>query len=378
MKSHGAPTFSELTTFRVGGPVGSFMQVHSAEALADAVANADKEGTPVLVIGGGSNILAGDKGFDGLVIQDARYEITQLEEDSCGGATVKVSAGTPWDTFVHYAIDHEWMGVEALSGIPGSVGAAPVQNIGAYGQEVSESLASVHVFDRLTKQNRTLAAADLKLAYRDSVLKQSRLNPIIGGGRTWGPSGRWIVLEAQFHMRLASLSAPIRYQELAGHLGVKVGQRAPSIDVREAVLELRQRKGMVLDHSDHDTWSAGSFFTNPILAEDEAAHLPEDAPRFPVENHQLNNNINTENPIVEGFVKTSAAWLIAGAGFEKGFGLDKHAKATLSRKHILALTNRGHASATDILQLAETIQQKVKDQYGILLEPEPVLVGCSL
>lgn len=378
MKAAHKTTLAELTTFRVGGAVDSFLQVHSAEALIDAVAHADQEGIPVLVIGGGSNILAGDEAFEGLVIQDMRRDIALVEESGCTGAVVNVTGGTPWDAFVHYAVDHEWMGVEALSGIPGTVGAAPVQNIGAYGQEVSQTLASVQVYDRLTGQRRTLAAADLKLAYRDSILKQSRVNPIVGGGRSWDMTGRWIVLDVQFQMRLASLSAPIRYQELAGHLDVKIGHRVPSDLVREAVLELRAKKGMVLNALDHDTWSAGSFFTNPILAADEAEHLPEDAPRFPVEDHQLNSNISTDSPVIEGFVKTSAAWLIKQAGFERGFALSKHAKASVSHKHLLALTNRGHATAAEIIELAQTIRDRVQEQSGILLEPEPVLVGCKL
>lgn len=365
------PNLSDLTTLRVGGPIRRFERVGTARDLAEAVKSGDRNGEPVLVLGGGSNLLAGDGTFGGLVVQDSRETITEVDSSSCGGTTLRVSAGTNWDDLVSYAVDHALMGVEALAGIPGTVGAAPVQNIGAYGQEVAETLAAVQVFDRFTGRPRRFARADLRLGYRTSILKRSREDAGVGGGQMWGPTGRWVVLEAEFHFRHATLSAPIRYRELATKLGVEVGDRAPSFEVREAVLDLRRSKGMVLNLEDHDTWSAGSFFTNPIISLDQAAGLPAEAPRFPLEAG------SATGPAVP-MVKTSAAWLISQAGFERGYRVHPQAPAALSTKHVLALTNRGGASARDVLELARKVQDGVASRFEIVLEPEPVLVNCQL
>ncbi|WP_350257962.1 UDP-N-acetylmuramate dehydrogenase [Scrofimicrobium sp. R131] len=364
---------AELTTFRIGGPAGSLVDVNGPQELAEAVRTADREGQPVLVLGGGSNLLVADEGFPGVVIRDLSQDIAVVDSSGCGGNSVRVSAGTNWDDFSAYCVQQDWMGVEALAGIPGTVGAAPVQNIGAYGQEVAETLASVRVLDRLTGRIEQLALFDLHLGYRDSVLKRSLVSERAGGGRLWGPTGRWVVLEAEFQLRNASLSSPVRYRELADHLGINLGERAPSARVREAVLDLRRSKGMVLDPSDHDTWSAGSFFTNPIV--DEAVELPADAPRFPVEQRSLVNSIAGKAPVVPGLVKLSAAWLIAHAGFSKGYPAG--APASLSTKHVLALTNRGGAKATDVMALATEIQRRVADKFGVQLVPEPVLVSMK-
>ncbi|QDB80273.1 UDP-N-acetylmuramate dehydrogenase [Georgenia sp. 311] len=370
------PTLADLTTLRVGGPVGRLVDTDTEADLVAAVQAADDEGTPLLVLGGGSNLLASDDVFPGVVVRDRRRGIERREQYACAGAFVAVPAGQPWDEVVATAVEEGWRGIEALSGIPGSTGATPVQNVGAYGQEVADTLETVRVYDRLTRRVRSLVASELGLGYRTSVLKRSLTDPAAGGGRTWGPTGRYVVLEVGFQLALGTSSAPVRYAELARTLGVGLGERAPAARVREAVLELRRGKGMVLDDADHDTWSAGSFFTNPILTTEQAdTLLPADAPRFPVEDRSR-PSLGGEPRTVEGLVKTSAAWLISRAGFERGYGDPE--RAALSGKHVLALTNRGRASAADILGLAAHIRDAVRDRFGIALVPEPVVVGLDL
>jgi UDP-N-acetylmuramate dehydrogenase len=254
-----------------------------------------------------------------------------------------VEAGEDWDAFVARAVDSEWIGVEALSGIPGTVGAVPIQNVGAYGQEVSETIAQVHVYDRVDRRTRTMAAADCGFGYRTSAFKQT--------------PGRYVVGAVTFQFKLGDLGAPVQYAELARSLDLETGQRTASARVRDAVLALRTSKGMVLDPDDHDTWSAGSFFTNPFV---EPAALPEGAPAFP-------------QP--DGTVKTSAAWLIERAGFSRGHG---EGAVRLSAKHTLALTNRGGATTEQLLDLAREVRAGVQTAFGITLAPEPTLVGCSL
>lgn len=373
-------TLAQLTTLRVGGPAARIQDVLGPQELAQAVKEADAEELPVLVLGGGSNLVAADGTFPGVVIRDRSDAMSLVESSGCGGNSVRVAAGVNWDEFVAFCVENDWMGVEALSGIPGSVGAAPIQNIGAYGQEVAETLASVSALDRLTGRVVHLPLFDLHLGYRNSIIKRSLYQERAGGGRTWGPTGRWVVLEVEFQFRNASLSSPIRYAELARKLDVELGQRVPSAEVRQAVLELRRGKGMVLDPSDHDTWSAGSFFTNPILEEGGQVDrlLPEGAPRFPVENRSLVNSIRGEAPSVPGRVKTSAAWLISQAGFPKGYRVSPESNASLSTKHVLAITNRGGATTAEIMELARTVQAGVKEKFGVTLVPEPVLEGLSL
>ena len=371
-----ATALAELTTLRVGGPVGRYVEAAGEAELIDVVRQADAEGRPLLVIGGGSNILAADAGFDGVVVRDARAEVELVSDDACGGVQITATAGTTWDDLVRRAIASHWGGFAALSGIPGTVGAAPVQNIGAYGTEVAELLASVRAWDRAAGRTVHLPLSELRLAYRDSALKRSLTDPDVGAGRTWGPTGRWVVLSATFHVRQASLSAPIAYRQLAGALGVDMGARVDAREVREAVLALRRSKGMVLDADDHDTWSAGSFFTNPILTRAAAAALPEDAPRFPVTDHTRVVAGVQDAPVVDGLVKTSAAWLIDHAGFPKGFAAPgAHGRARLSTRHVLALTNRGGATAADVAALRDTIVAGVRERFGITLVPEPVAVG---
>ncbi|MBB5472330.1 UDP-N-acetylmuramate dehydrogenase [Cellulomonas hominis] len=354
-------TFSQLTTLGVGGPVADYVETTSEADLIEAVRTADDAGTPLLVLGGGSNLLVSDAGFDGTVVRDVRRDLTTPDHSACAGVTVTVVAGTPWDDVVAHAAAHRLKGIEALSGIPGSTGATPVQNVGAYGQEVAQTIATVRVWDRQRSRVRTLPLVDLQFGYRTSLLKRSMraLPDDADPGAPWFPTPRYVVLDVTFQLRVADLSEPIAYGELARELGVAVGERAPLPDVRAAVLALRGRKGMVLDAGDPDTRSAGSFFTNPVLPAD--AELPEDAPRYPAG---------------DGLVKTSAAWLIEQAGFGKGYGLP--GPAALSTKHTLALTNRGGANAGDLLALARTVRDGVALRFGIALEPEPVLVGTAL
>jgi UDP-N-acetylmuramate dehydrogenase len=342
---------AELTTLRVGGPAAHFEEVTSEADFIDAIRTADAEGTPLLVIGGGSNLLVADAGFDGLVVRDARSAITVQDDGFCGGVSVTATAGTVWDEVVERAVADEWVGLEALSGIPGSVGAAPVQNIGAYGGELADTLASVRVWDRERGAVRTLVLVELGFGYRTSVLKRSLVAP-------YGPTPRYVVLDVTVHTRFGSRSAPIRYQQLADALGVAVGETAPISEVRAAVLALRSSKGMVLDAADYDTWSAGSFFTNPVVSEDQ---VPEGAPRYPASG---------------GDVKTSAAWLIEKAGFTRGFALPG-SRAAISSKHTLALTNRGGATSAELLALAAHIRAGVSDAFGIPLDPEPVVIDSQ-
>jgi UDP-N-acetylmuramate dehydrogenase len=333
---------ADHTTLRVGGPAAEFVHATTEAELVEAVREADDHGIPVLVLGGGSNLLVSDAGFDGRVVAVGTRGV-RAEEDACGGATVHVAAGEPWDGVVADAVAHDRAGVEALSGIPGLAGATPIQNVGAYGQEVSQTLASVRCWDRSEGEIRTLFAADCGFGYRSSRFKQER--------------GRWVVLEVVLQLRLGDLGSPVGYAELAGRLGVELGGRAPLGRVRDAVLALRRGKGMVLDDADHDTWSAGSFFTNPVLGADR---VPPGAPVWP-------------QP--DGTVKTSAAWLIEHAGFDRGHGDDR---AALSGKHTLALTNRGGATAADLVALAREVRDGVRARFGIELVNEPVLVGCAL
>ncbi|TDD26669.1 UDP-N-acetylmuramate dehydrogenase [Kribbella turkmenica] len=334
---------ADFTTLRIGGPADRLVEVSTEGDLITAVRDADAAGEPVLLLSGGSNVVIGDDGFRGTVIKVATRGIT-VDADLCSGAMVSIQAGEDWDAVVQRAIAEEWSGLESMSGIPGLTGSTPVQNVGAYGHEVAETIASVRVWDRVDNQVRTIYAADCGFSYRNSRFKAD-------------PS-RYVVLEVTFQLRLGDLSAPVGYAELARVLDVDPGSRAPMTEVREAVLGLRRGKGMVLDEADHDTWSAGSFFTNPIL--DTAADVPAGAPQWP-------------QP--DGRVKTSAAWLIEHAGIDKGFAIGA---ASVSTKHTLALTNRGGATAKEILALAAHIRAQVQQAFGITLVNEPVLVNAGL
>ncbi len=379
---------ADLTTLRVGGPLGAYVEATTEAELIDVVRGADEEGTPLLVVGGGSNILVSDAGFDGVVVRDARQEVVLTSRDH-GDDEVTATAGATWDDLVRQAVASGWYGFAPLSGIPGTVGAAPVQNIGAYGAEVADLLTSVRVWDRLEGRVEQRTLASLRLAYRSSDLKRSVTDEGVGGGRTWGPTGRWVVLSVSLRARHADLEAPVAYGQLATALGVALGARAPGREVREAVLGLRRSKGMVLDSSDHDTWSAGSFFTNPVLTRQEARALPDEAPRYPAvadrprlggevgpgkeRTGQVRRAARTEGQV--SLVKTSAAWLIDHAGFSKGFALTQDAPARLSTRHVLALTNRGGARAQDLVALRDAVVSGVRQRFGVTLVPEPVHVG---
>lgn len=353
-----SPTLlSSLTTSAVGGPAARFEVARTEAEIIDAVRTADAAGEPLLIIAGGSNLVVSDDGYPGTVLKVASEGLAVNSADSCGGVSIQVQAGHPWDAFVDHAVHHAFSGVEALSGIPGSTGATPVQNVGAYGQDVSQTIWQVRVWDREAGAVRTFVPSELKFAYRDSLLKQTTVNG----------SPRYVVLTVEFQLALGRMSAPVRYAELARALGVEQGQRAYAMDVRREVLRLRASKGMVLDPADRDTYSTGSFFTNPVLTEAVAASLPEDAPRYLAG---------------EGLVKTSAAWLIDRAGFPKGYGLEQGSvaggRASLSTKHTLALTNRGDATAKDLLALAREVRDGVKARFGIELHNEPLLIGLEL
>jgi UDP-N-acetylmuramate dehydrogenase len=345
------------TTLRLGGPAARFVSATTPGDVVAAVRAADRKGEPLLVLGGGSNLVVGDDGFAGTVVHVAT-EGRQVERPRSGedGVQLTVEAGEDWDAVVAESVDLGFGGLECLSGIPGLVGATPVQNVGAYGVEVSELLVSVDLLDRTTGEVRTLRADELGLGYRTSVLKGTE---------------RAVVLRVRFRLTDDGKSAPIKYAELARTLDVAPGDRVPVEQAREAVLGLRRGKGMVLDGDDHDTWSAGSFFTNPVLAEADlpgvlariAAKVGEDVPvpTYP------GSRANT--------VKLSAAWLIERAGFAKGHA-GPGGRVRLSTKHTLALTNRGQASASDLLALAAEVRDGVRDAFGVPLHPEPVLVGC--
>jgi UDP-N-acetylmuramate dehydrogenase len=336
---------ADLTTLHVGGPARRLVMARTEEELVATVRDADARGEPVLLLGAGSNVVVSDEGFDGVVVVVGTRGL-RAEVSDCAGAFLTVAAGEPWDRVVIHTLSQEWIGLETLSGIPGATGATPIQNVGAYGSDVSSTIARVRTWDRMAGKIVTYAASDCGFGYRSSRFKEE--------------PGRYVVIDVSFQLELGPLSVPIRYAELAAALGVEVGQRAPLARVRDAVLALRRSKGMVLDAGDHDTWSAGSFFTNPLLSAEGAATLPDGAPRY-------------AQP--DGTVKTSAAWLIDHAGFGKGYG---SGPARLSAKHTLAITNRGAATAKDVLDLARTVTEGVRERFGVTLVPEPVLVGCRL
>ena len=333
----------DYTSLRVGGPAKKFVEVGTETEIIAAIEAAGD--TPILIIGGGTNILVADTGFEGTVIRITSHSI-QSEIDACSGATLTIGAGENWDEFVATTLERGFAGLETLSGIPGTVGAAPIQNIGAYGHEVSEFITRVRTYDRQAKGLKTFTNAECDFSYRNSHFKAH--------------PGRYVVLDVQFNLRQGEMTTAITYAELAKKLGIEVGEKAPIAATRTAVLELRGAKGMLLNPSDRDSWSAGSFFTNPIVSKEIAAKLPEGAPQWPTS---------------DGMVKTSAAWLIENSGVHKG---DSHGGARVSTKHVLALTNAGNATATDIAELAKSAQQSVFEKFGITLEAEVNLVGITL
>jgi len=335
----------KYTTLRLGGPAKKLVHVATEEELVNAVKAADAAGEEVLIIGGGSNVLVGDEGFNGTVIR-VETKGNSYHVDACSGGMITVAAGEDWDGFVEWILSKGFAGLETMSGIPGTVGGAPIQNIGAYGHEVAEVIARVRTWDRKAGAYKTFSNSECEFAYRSSVFKK---NP-----------GRYVIIDVTFQLRNGEMSLPITYKELASYLGVDLEARALVSDVRKAVLALRAAKGMLLDEKDHDTWSAGSFFVNPIVSKEIAATLPADAPRWPQ---------------ADGRIKTSAAWLMENAGMKKG---KAHNGAAISNKHVLALVNTGSATAADIVDIARSARSAVHEKFGITLEPEVQFVGLSL
>ncbi|WP_445401800.1 UDP-N-acetylmuramate dehydrogenase [Streptomyces sp. LE64] len=349
-QTHDAP-LAPLTTFRLGGPATTLITATTDAEVVDAVRAADDSGTPLLLVGGGSNLVVGDAGFAGTALRMATRGF------HLDGTRLELAAGEVWTDAVARAVDAGLAGIECLAGIPGSAGATPIQNVGAYGQEVASVIEEVVAYDRRARETVTLSGAECAFSYRHSRFKDD--------------PDRYVVLRVRFALEDAGgLSAPIRYAETARVLGVEAGDRVPLERARETVLKLRAGKGMVLDPEDHDTWSAGSFFTNPILTdaafaafrERVAARLGPDAapPAYPAG---------------EGRTKTSAAWLIDRAGFAKGYGTGP---ARISGKHTLALTNRGSATTEDLLALAREVVAGVREAFGVTLVNEPVMVGVRL
>ncbi|MBB5870116.1 UDP-N-acetylmuramate dehydrogenase [Allocatelliglobosispora scoriae] len=333
-------TFADLTTIRVGGPVGRLLAAETTPHAIELLRETRSAGDPLLVIGGGSNLVVGDVGWAGSVL---RMTSAELDID---GERVTAAAGMDWDRLVTTTLGEGLAGLEALSGIPGSVGGTPVQNVGAYGTVTSDVLESLVVFDRETGEIETWPIERCGFGkHRDSVFKHS---------------DRWVVLQVTYRLRRSTRSSPVKYAELANRLGVEVGGTADAAEVRDNVLQLRRSKGMVLDPADHDTWSVGSFFVNPVLAE-----VPAQAAESP------------QYPDVNG-TKLSAAWLIHRAGFAPGYGAEwGNGAVTLSSRHTLAITNRGGATAADIMAFAAHIREGVQDRFGVTLTPECDLVNCS-
>lgn len=342
------------TTLRLGGPAKTFAEARTDEELVQLVAEADRAGEPVLVLGGGSNVVIADAGFDGLVVRVATAGVHVAADGD--RVRVTAAAGEDWDALVRRCVAEGWSGVECLSGIPGLVGATPIQNVGAYGQDVSQTIERVRAYDRRRGEVVELPAERCGFSYRNSAFKQDL--------------GRYVVLDVTYALARSRESGPIGYAELANRLGVALGDRVPLAAAREAVLELRRGKGMVLDPDDPDTCSAGSFFTNPVLTAEQAAELERRAPGYP------------RWEVGGGAVKVPAAWLIEHAGFPKGY---RRGPVRISTKHTLALTHPGglggpyeRATAADLIALAAEVRDGVEAKFGVRLVNEPVLVGLEL
>ena len=346
---------SEFTTMRVGGPARKLVSAATTDELVAGARRAWAMDEPWLVLGGGSNVVVADAGFGGTVIRVQTRGI-EVREGGPGSdrtppdrTVLRVQAGEPWDAVVTFAVEAGLAGIEALSGIPGSSGAAPIQNIGAYGQELSDTLVSIEFLDLLRDEVVTIPAAELGLAYRTSAIKQGREGVVLSIDLALDPVG-------------TGAGSIVRYDQLATALGVQVGDPVPLAEVRSAVLSLRASKGMVLDPDDPDSVSCGSFFTNPIVTENFARGLPSATPQWLMDD--------------DTSVKLSAAWLIEQAGVPRGFGLPG-SRAAISSKHTLAITNRGGATADEVAELARYVRSVVLARFGVMLQPEPVAVGVQ-
>ncbi|CAG7844658.1 UDP-N-acetylenolpyruvoylglucosamine reductase [Pseudoclavibacter triregionum] len=350
---------AELTTTGIGGEAASFAEPATRDELV-AVAReafaAQTDEAPVLIVGGGSNLLVSDGPVSGAVIRVATRGVEFGEPDASGRTLVVAEAGEPWAALVDACVDRGLAGIEALAGIPGTAGAAPVQNIGAYGQELASVLTRIELLDAEDGSLEWIDADDLDLAYRTSRLKRGEL--------------RGLVTRIELALRDVSadgIGEPVQYGQLASALGVELGERVPLREARDAVVALRRSKGMVLDPGDPDTRSTGSFFTNPVVSQEFARAMPEDMPRYPAPEAEDGTKL----------VKLSAAWLIDHAGVKKGFALPG-SKAAVSSKHTLAITNRGGATAEEIAELARFIGARVRSEYGVDLRPEPVVIGLDI
>ncbi|WP_082966637.1 UDP-N-acetylmuramate dehydrogenase [Mycolicibacter sinensis] len=340
-----AVPLAPLTTLRVGPVAQRVITCVEPEQVVATLGELDRDGVRPLVLAGGSNVVIADD------LADLTVVLLAAERIEIDGNLLRAQAGAVWDDVVARAVAAGLGGLECLSGIPGSAGATPVQNVGAYGAEVADTLTRVRLLDRRTGTVRWTPGAELGFGYRTSVLKHSDAA---------------VVLEVEFALDAAGRSAPLRYGELATALQAADGDRADPATVRAAVLRLRAAKGMVLDGSDHDTWSVGSFFTNPVVPQDIYQNIA-DREGGPVPHWYT-----------AGGVKLAAGWLVERSGFGKGYPADRDARCRLSTKHALALTNRGGASTADVLALARTVRDGVHAAFGITLHPEPVLVGCAL
>lgn len=333
--------FADLTTFHIGGEIKQFVDGISEEIILKTIT----ESKDVQIIGGGSNILVSDEPYEGVVLK-INTKGSELDYDACSGGMITVAAGVEWDAFVKQSVDAGFVGLEMLSGIPGKVGAAPIQNIGAYGQELRNVVARVRTWDRVTKEQKTFTANQCGFGYRTSIFKEN--------------ADRYVVLDVTFQLKKGELSLPIEYPELATSLDLVKGERAKVVDVRNKVLEIRMKKGMVVSEGDRDTWSAGSFFINPSVQPTVAETLPDVAPRWP----------NSD-----GTVKLSAAWLLESAGISRGLRVGG---AGISTKHVLALTNAAQADSSDVIALARECQRAVQEKFSIKLTPEVQLINCAL
>jgi UDP-N-acetylmuramate dehydrogenase len=342
--------FSELTTLRLGGPARRLIEASSED---DAVGAVTSAGDSLFVMSGGSNLVVADEGIDRTVIRINNRGISL--SGNAETARVNVAAGEPWDEAVACCVSEGLAGIECLSGIPGSTGATPIQNVGAYGQEVSTTISSVRAYDRQRGQVVELSPERCGFAYRTSAFKQS---------------DRHVVLGVCFVLQRSEAAKPVQYAELARALDVEIGARPPLSEVRMAVLALRRRKGMVIDPDDPDSVSAGSFFVNPILSREEFAAFE----RRAVE--KLGSEVKPPRwPEADGRMKTSAAWLIERAGFHRGYG---DGRIGVSSKHTLALVNRGEGTTEELLTLARELRDGVSSKFGVTLRPEPTLVGVAL
>ncbi len=386
----------------VGGTIRRLVAAHGRGEVIDVVRRADADGLPLCVIGGGSNIVAGDDIFDGVVVRDLsrRVDVVSRTDDA---VVLRVDAGMMWDDLVGLSVERGLAGIEGLSGVPGTVGASVVQNIGAYGQSVSSSVCRVEAWDRPSGRVVVLTPSELRFGYRTSALKTSMYAAPAVPATHFFPTPRYVVLSVDLALESGGIGT-VGYGQLAHALGTEVGDRLPVREIRAAVLRVRATKGMLedphryaipvmagmrdrsavdaaledmrretgSDAQDADRHSCGSFFMNPVLSAAQAGGLPDDAPRFPVDADGLGNGDGHAR------VKTSAAWLIDHAGFHRGFRLSPDAPAALSSRHTLALTNRGGARAADVAALATAVRDGVRGAFGVTLVPEPVLVGIGL